>query len=92
MSEEAVLAAAEMEERATRAQFLLFSGRAYYPRPGWGDFVRRFATLEDAAAEGRRLHAGHEADGLENAWWQVVDLMADRVAASGGVWGDGWHE
>lgn len=54
--------------------FLLFTGAAYYPTGGWGDFRGCFETVEKAL---------ETAASLVDDWWQVVDIRSKEQVSAG---------
>lgn len=61
--------------------FIVFAGSTYYAPPGWRGFYGRFETLQEACEAGRRV----EIDTYCGCgWWQVVDLLTDKIVAGEG--------
>lgn len=54
--------------------YLIFAGDNYYPRGGFGDFIGRADTLEDAMAAAR---AGGEYGSFD--WWHIVDSRTMQI-------------
>lgn len=61
--------------------FILFCGFAYYPAPGWQEYIGDFETLDAACEAGKKeiIIAMYD-------WWQVVDLNEKVIVAGEGEW------
>lgn len=58
--------------------YLIFAGDNYYPRGGFGDFIGRADTLEDAMAA-----AGAGGEYGQYDWWQIVDSRTMQIVMEG---------
>lgn len=62
-------------------RFVLFVGAVYYPCGGWGDFESSHATAEAAELNGYKVC--NDPSGIQNDWFQVIDLHTGKEVAHG---------